>query len=140
MGKFYAFLGVLAAGVVAVLALLTALASASASLANGTANLVSSTALLTGQCMTGFLVLVSLAAGVTFGLGWSALRSKALPQPPVAQPRWVSGPNARWGRIGAQSVQPQLSAPQAQPAAQQVLLVAEVEEVDDDLPLNGWGF
>ena len=117
-----------------------ALTASMASLANGAAQLVSSTALLTGQCMTGFMVVVSLAAGVIFGLGWSALRSKALPQSPAAQPRWVSGPNARWGQIGVRPAQPQLPAPQGQPAAQQALLVADVEEVDDDLPLNGWGF
>jgi len=117
-----------------------ALTASMASLANGTAQLVSSTALLSSQCLTGFLAVVSLAAGVTFGLGWSALRSKALPQPPVAQPRWVSGPNARWGRIGVRPAQPQLPAPQGQSAAHQALLVADVEEVDDDLPLNGWGF
>lgn len=117
-----------------------ALMASIASLANGAAQLVSSTALLSGQCMTGFLVMVSLAAGVTFGLGWSALRGKALPQSSVARSRWVSGPNARWGRIGAQPAQPMLPAPQSQPTAQQVLLVADVEEVDDDLPLNGWGF
>jgi hypothetical protein len=67
-----------------------ALTAFMASLANSAANLVSSTALLTGQCLTAFLVVVSLAAGVVFGLGIGVLRSKSL-STPSAQPRWMPG-------------------------------------------------
>ena len=119
-------------------ALGVALTSSMASLANGAANLASSTALLTGQCLTAFLVVVSLAAGIVFGLGIGVLRSKALPAP-SAQPRWMPGPNARWQKINV-PIRAQLSPPQPQPLPkQQILLAANVEE-DDDLPLQGWGF
>lgn len=138
MSKFYAILGALIVGFVVVLSLLTALASASASLANGAANLASSTALLTGQCLTAFLVVVSLAAGIVFGLGIGVLRGKSLPAP-TSQPRWMPGPNARWQKINV-PIRAQLSSPQPQPQPkQQILLAANVEE-DDDLPLQGWGF
>ena len=119
-------------------ALGTALTVSMASLANGAANLASSTALLTGQCLTAFLVVVSLAAGIVFGLGIGVLRSKSLPAP-TAQPRWMPGPNARWQKINV-PIRAQLSSPQPQPLPkQQILLAANVEE-DDDLPLQGWGF
>ena len=117
-------------------ALGVALTASMASLANGAANLASSTALLTGQCLTAFLVVVSLAAGIVFGLGIGVLRSKALPAP-SAQPRWMPGLNARWQKINV-PIRAQLSSPQPQPK-QQILLAANVEE-DDDLPLQGWGF
>ena len=124
--------------VVVILSLLTALTSASASLANGAANLASSTALLTGQCLTAFLVVVSLTAGIVFGLGIGVMRSKALPKP-VAQPRWLPGPNAGWQKINV-PIQALLPPPQPQPLPkQQILPMAEVEE-EDDLPLQGWGF
>ncbi len=136
MGKFCVFLGILAAGAITVLALLTALASASASLANGAANLASSTALLTGQCVTIILVIVSLAAGIVLGLGIGVLRSKSLPAP-SAQPRWLPGPNARWQKINV-PIRAQFPPSQSQPSPERpVLLPAEVEE-EDDLPL--WGF
>lgn len=138
MSKFYAILGALIVGFVVVLSLLTALASASVSLANGAANLASSTALLTGQCLTAFLVVVSLAAGIVFGLGINVLRSKSLPAP-RPQPRWLPGPNARWQKINV-PIRAQLPPPQPQPLPkQQILPMAEVEE-EDDLPLQGWGF
>jgi hypothetical protein len=138
MSKFYAILSALIVGLVVVLSLLTALTSASASLANGAANLASSTALLTGQCLTAFLVVVSLAAGIVFGLGIGLLRSKSLPAP-SAQPRWMPGPNARWQKINV-PIRAQLSPPQPQPLPkQQILLAANVEE-EEYLPLQGWGF
>ncbi len=140
MSKLYASLGVAAAGVIAILALLTALTSASASLANGAANLASSTALLTSQCLAAFLVIVSLAAGIVFGLGLGVLRSKALSSP-ATHPRWMPGPNAGWQKINMPT-SAQLSAPQPQPLTlpkQQMLLAVDVEE-DDDLPLQDWGF
>ncbi len=119
-------------------ALGVALTASMASLANGAANLASSTALLTGQCLTAFLVVVSLAAGIVFGLGVGVLRGKSLPAP-TAQPRWLPGPNARWQKINV-PIRAQLSSPQPQPLPkQQILLAANVEE-DDDLPLQGWGF
>ena len=138
MNKLLAILAAAIAGAVVILSLLTALTSASASLANGAANLASSTALLTSQCLTAFLVVVSLAAGIVFGLGIGALRSKALPSP-TAHPRWMSGPNARWQKINV-PIRAQLPSPQPQPLPeQQILLTAEVDE-EDDLPLQGWGF
>jgi hypothetical protein len=138
MSKFYTILGALMFGFVVVLSLLTALASASTSLANGAANLASSTALLTGQCLTAFLVVVSLAAGIVFGLGIGVMRSKALPKP-VAQPRWLPGPNAGWQKINV-PIRAQLPPPQPLSLPkQQILLAADVEE-EDDLPLQGWGF
>lgn len=138
MNKLLAILAAVIAGVVVILSLLTALTSASASLANGAANLASSTALLTGQCLTAFLVVVSLAAGIVFGLGIGVLRSKMLPAP-TDQPRWMPGPNARWQKINV-PIRAQLPSPQPQPLPkQQILLAAEVEE-EDDLPLQGWGF
>lgn len=119
-------------------ALGVALTASMASLANGAANLASSTALLTGQCLTAFLVVVSLAAGIVFGLGVGVLRSKVLPVP-SAQPRWMPGPNAHWQKINV-PIRAQLPPPQPQPLPkQQILLAANVEE-DDDLPLQGWGF
>ncbi len=139
MAKLLAIFVILFAVVVSVMALAIGLTSASASLANGVANAAASTALMTSQCVTGFMVVVSLVAGTLLGIGISILRGKTLPQT-GAQPRWVSGPNARWQRIGSQPVPHQLPAPQAQPAERQVYLVADVEETQDDLPLNGWGF
>ncbi len=131
MNKLLAILAAVIAGVVVILSLLTALTSASA-------NLASSTALLTGQCLTAFLVVVSLAAGIVFGLGVGVLRSKSLPAP-TAQPHWMPGPNARWQKINV-PIRAQLPPPQPQPLPkQQILLAANVEE-DDDLPLQGWGF
>ncbi|HNT24606.1 MAG TPA: hypothetical protein PKM21_09585 [Anaerolineales bacterium] len=138
MSKFYAILGALIVGFVVVLSLLTALTSASASLANGAANLASSTALLTGQCLTAFLVVVSLAAGIVLGLGVGALRGKSLPAP-SARHRWMPGPNAHWQKINV-PIRAQLPPPQPQSLPkQQILLAADVEE-EDDLPLQGWGF
>jgi len=54
--------------VVVILSLLTALTSASASLANGVANAAASTALLTSQCLSGFMVIVALVAGAAVGV------------------------------------------------------------------------
>ena len=54
--------------VVVILSLLTALTSASASLANGVANAAASTALLTSQCLSGFMVIVALVAGTAVGV------------------------------------------------------------------------
>lgn len=54
--------------VVVILSLLTALTSASASLANGVANAAASTALLTSQCLSGFMVIVALVAGAAVGI------------------------------------------------------------------------
>ena len=55
--------------VVALLALATALTSAAANLANGVAFAAASTALLTSQCITGFMVLVAIVAGIGVGFG-----------------------------------------------------------------------
>jgi hypothetical protein len=74
--------------IVVILSLLTALTSASASLANGVANAASSTALLTSQCLSGFMVVVALVAGA--GVGVTAYRfvsgrqARQLPTPPAA--------------------------------------------------------
>lgn len=74
--------------IVVILSLLTALTSASASLANGVANAASSTALLTSQCLSGFMVVVALIAGA--GVGVTAYRfvsgrqARHLPTPPAA--------------------------------------------------------
>ncbi len=136
MTKLLVILALLFAGVMGVLALITGLTSASASLANGAANLASSTALLTGQCVTIILVIVSLAAGIVLGLGIGVLRSKSLPAP-SAQPRWLPGPNARWQKINV-PIRAQFPPSQSQPSPERpVLLPAKVEE-EDDLPL--WGF
>ena len=55
--------------VVALLALATALTSAAANLANGVAFAAASTALLTSQCITGFMVSVAIVAGIGVGFG-----------------------------------------------------------------------
>lgn len=55
--------------VVALIALATALTSAAANLANGVAFAAASTALLTSQCITGFMVLVAIVAGIGVGFG-----------------------------------------------------------------------
>ena len=74
--------------IVVILSLLTALTSASASLANGVANAAASTALLTSQCLSGFMVVVALIAGA--GVGVTAYRfvsgrqTHQLPTPPAA--------------------------------------------------------
>ncbi len=74
--------------IVVILSLLTALTSASASLANGVANAAASTALLTSQCLSGFMVVVALVAGA--GVGVTAYRFisgrqvRHLPTPPAA--------------------------------------------------------
>ncbi len=134
MGKFYAFLGILTASAAMILALLTALTSASASLTNAEANLASSTALLTSQCMTGFLVIVSLGAGGVFGFGLGLLRSKSLTAP-TAQLRRVS-------HVRRQRRNPltQLPSPQKHFAERQAALLAIDAEEEDNLSLQGWGF
>ncbi len=55
--------------IVALMALATALTSATANLANGVAFATASTALLTSQCITGFMVLVAIVAGIGVGFG-----------------------------------------------------------------------
>lgn len=80
--------------VVVLLSLATALTSATANLANGVAFATASTALLTSQCITGFMVLVAIVAGIGVGFGvanFLALRRAAkqrswispLPQPGI---------------------------------------------------------
>jgi len=60
--------------------MMIALASASASMANGIAHAASSTALMTSQCVSAFMVLVALLAGGLIGIGtlsvWNSLQSK----------------------------------------------------------------
>ena len=70
--------------IVVILSLLTALTSASASLANGVANAAASTALLTSQCLSGFMVIVALVAGAAVGVtGYRFVSGRqARPTPP----------------------------------------------------------
>lgn len=70
--------------IVVILSLLTALTSASASLANGVANAAASTALLTSQCLSGFMVIVALVAGAAVGVtGYRFVSGrKTHPEPP----------------------------------------------------------
>ncbi|MEW5870659.1 MAG: hypothetical protein AB1894_15405 [Chloroflexota bacterium] len=73
--------------VVVLLSLATALTSATANLANGVAFATASTALLTSQCITGFMVLVAIIAGVGVGFGvanFLAIRRAA------KQSQWIS--------------------------------------------------
>ncbi|HNT56183.1 MAG TPA: hypothetical protein PKG95_15805 [Anaerolineaceae bacterium] len=74
--------------IVVILSLLTALTSASASLANGVANAAASTALLTSQCLSGFMVVVALIAGAGVGVTTyrfvSGRQARQLPTPPAA--------------------------------------------------------
>ncbi len=121
------------AGVIALLALGTALTSAAASLANGVAFATLATTLLTNQCISGFIALVTLVAGAAGGFGLAVVwRSRARQQPPG---RWAPGPNARWGRVdGVQRpALPQQPAPL-------VYLPEEVEEEEETLLLDRWGF
>jgi len=73
--------------VVVLLSLATVLTSAVANLANGIAFATASTALLTSQCITGFMVLVAIVAGVGVGFGMAnylAFRRSA------KQRQWIS--------------------------------------------------
>jgi len=109
------------------------------SLTNSAAQMVTSATLMTNQCLTGFLVVVSLASGVVFGMGLGMLRHNSSQIPaPADRPRWVSGPNAHWQRLNAPA-QRQLSIYHNQlPDHQQVLVVSDEEE--SDISLQGWGF
>lgn len=86
--KILGALTVVFLAVVVILSLMTALTSASASLANGAANAAASTALLTSQCLSGFMVVVALVAGA--GVGVTAYRfvsgrqARQLSTPPAA--------------------------------------------------------
>jgi len=80
---------ILLAGIVTLLALATALLSSAASLANGVANAAASTALLTSQCLSGFMVIVALVAGAAVGVTAYRLvsgRKAPLLLPPAAAP------------------------------------------------------
>ena len=80
---------ILFVGIVALLALATALLSSAASLANGVANAAASTALLTSQCLSGFMVIVALVAGAAVGVTAYRLvsgRKAPLLPPPAAAP------------------------------------------------------
>ncbi len=66
--KIFSALAVLFFAIVIFLSLVTALTSASASLANGVANAAASTALMTSQCISGFMILVSIIAGAAIGI------------------------------------------------------------------------
>lgn len=69
--------------IVALLALATALTSTTASLTNGVANAAASTALMTSQCVAGFMVLVAIVAGIGIGFGaagFLSMRRKAQKQ------------------------------------------------------------
>ncbi len=59
---------ILFTGIVALLALATALLSSAASLANGVASAAASSALLASQCTSSFMIVVALAAGVSGGV------------------------------------------------------------------------
>jgi hypothetical protein len=63
--------------IVALIVLATALTSTAANLANGVTYATASTALLTSQCITGFMVLVAILAGIGVGFGLSTCLTRA---------------------------------------------------------------
>lgn len=73
--------------IVVLLSLLTAFTSASAGLANGVAHAAASTALLTSQCLSGFMVLVALIAGTALGV--AAYRFLNTRKQPLARPNYI---------------------------------------------------
>lgn len=116
------------------------------------ANAAQSTANLVGQCLTGLVTLIALAAGVGLGRGWSKLEGRRHGR---SERNWLPGPNARWQKrqpdiqqpIGYLPVPPHASQPQTgypMPIAQkpQVYLLTETadeEDVEDVLFADGWG-
>ncbi|HNS37416.1 MAG TPA: hypothetical protein PKM01_06505 [Anaerolineaceae bacterium] len=135
--------------VITISALALGLTSASANLVQAQANTfqaqANATQAATGfvdKCLSGFLFVVVLFAGIGIGVGAVKVQGALQYLKPAVKttPRtWAPGPNARWQKINV-PIRAQLSSPQPQPfPQQQVLLVADVEE-EDDLPLQGWGF
>lgn len=94
------------------------------------------------KCLSGFLFIVVLFAGIGIGVGAVKVQhafQRLNPAAKTAARAWAPGPNAGWQKLNV-PIRAQLSSPQPQPfPQQQVLLVAGVDE-DDDLPLQGWGF
>jgi hypothetical protein len=130
-------------------ALALGLTSASANLVQAQANTfqaqANATQSATGfvdKCLSGFLFVLVLFAGIGIGVGVVKAQhafQRLIPTSKAPVRTWAPGPNAGWQKINV-PIRAQLSSPQPQPyPQQQVLLVADVEE-DDDLPLQGWGF
>ena len=126
--------------IVALMALATALTSAAANLANGVAFATASTALLTSQCITGFMVLVAIVAGIGVGFGvanFLAFRSAAkrqwinpLPQPGIQHSLRQEQPTAGY------LPDPGVRLPSLYPPVDQT---RQPEEAEDTLFKN-WGW
>ncbi len=135
--------------VITISSLALGLTSASANLVQAQANTFQAQATATqaatgfvDKCLSGFLFVVVLFAGIGIGVGVFKVQhsfQRLNPAAKTAARAWAPGPNAGWQKLNV-PIRAQLSSPQPQPfSQQQVLLVAEVEE-EDDLPLQGWGF
>lgn len=130
-------------------ALALGLTSASANLVQAQANTFQAQAnatqaatSLVDKCLSGFLFVLVLFAGIGIGVGAVKTQhafQRLIPASKASVRTWVPGPNAGWQKINV-PIRAQLSSPQPEPFhQQQVLLVADVDE-EDDLPLQGWGF
>jgi hypothetical protein len=121
------------------IALGIAIFSSMSNLTSSAAQMATSAALMTSQCLTGFLMVVSLATGVVFGVGLGMLRHNSSQIPaPTDRPRWVSGPNAHWQRLDAPAQRQFPLYHNQLPEYQQVLVVSDEEE--SDFSMQGWGF
>lgn len=102
-----------------------------------------SAANLAGQCITGLVALLALAAGIGLGKGWSKIEAR---RRKPAERSWLPGPNAHWQKRSTQVQQTYLPQPRyyAAPGNQQpqVFLISEApgeEDVEDVLFTDGWG-
>lgn len=126
----------------AVGSLWTGMTTTTANLVQAQANATQAATSFVDKCLSGFLFVLILFAGIGIGVGTVKVQHafQYLKPAAITMPRtWAPGPNARWQKINV-PIRAQLPSPQPQPfPQQQVLLVADVEE-EDDLPLQGWGF
>ena len=125
--------------IVIILSLAIALTSASASLANGVANAAASTALLTSQCLSGFMIIVSLIAGAALGVtGYRFLSER--------KPRLISPPSAfpvPYRFIWAQNQKPASYLPTGEQCLPAVYIPdqAQAEATnDEDTLFQNWGW